>query len=765
MAKNNKRRKANNKSNTKQEVKHLESKTEDLKKQHNITDEELNKEITNSNTENITEKSVKELYHKNIKIGKILEKKQKELDLLKEKTKSEKEKVEKEIAQTKKTREELERSLRKYDTELTEINKLQVSQGFVSIIDRKLLDSYQEKLKFQEEVLLEKIAELQNKHTDYISTITSLETKKIALEKDFQIKYNKLKDSLKQNYQDKFQNKENQLEKLEKELKKKERELKNNTEDFDDEKDYLEEKAKRKVAKEIATLNFKVEGLNDKNEALKNEYTRIKDQLKHLGTYQPKEIVKELRKKEKTINELSEKLATSPDVLKIDELKQLRIEKNKWQEDLRNINADLNEYKTRYSKQKLQIGEKERLEFEKEELENRIKLQKVALDELKEEVNDLTKQSEDKVTFSNCSEMDEKYNKEELPPTNEISKEWINNIQHVIAKVTKDELFYDIDLLRTFIAGLAMSKFSILQGISGTGKTSLPKAFTKAVGGHFGIVEVQSGWKDRQDLIGYYNTFEKKYYEGKFLRYLYMAGTPEYKNKPFFIILDEMNLSHPEHYFADMLSLMEETNPENQNLTISDKVKDIPELMINLEEGGIGLKIPQNVWFIGTANHDETTLQFAPKTYDRASVLEMPININRFNIKSIDPQNTKISNKTFLDFFEKQRWLKKDKKTLDYLNGTFKDVCNELGLGWGNRLEKHIKRFTPTFKALGGTDATALDHLIASKILRSLKGRYDIQKESLEKMKSELESNFKKTFNGEALKSLKIIETELKRIS
>ena len=79
-------------------------------------------------------------------------------------------------------------------------------------------------------------------------------------------------------------------------------------------------------------------------------------------------------------------------------------------------------------------------------------------------------------------------------------------------------LYYDENVIRSFVAGLAMSRLNILQGISGTGKTSLPEAFADAIGGHFQTIEVQSGWKDRQDLIGYYNTFEKKFYESDFLK-------------------------------------------------------------------------------------------------------------------------------------------------------------------------------------------------------------------------------------------------------
>jgi AAA domain (dynein-related subfamily) len=732
------------------------------------------KEIENEEIKapsNVSYKSAQELYHKALSIEKILEKRKNENERLKEKLECEKKALESEKSQNEKLKTELKDKLDKYNEELTEINQLRVDGGWSSVIDKKLLDHYEEQLKNQEKILLEKITKLTKKHTEYISTLAEVETKKLDVEKEFQLKFTEESERLEKVYQEKFNSKEKELEDLSKELvekkrllEKKQKQLDYEVEDFKDDKKYLTDKARNKVEQEIEDLNQQLQNLKDKNEALNNEIKSLNNELKYLGNYNAKDIISILRSKEKELFELREKLETSPDILKIDELKRLQKEKNDWQNKLREIDAQLNEYKTRYENQKLQIGEKEGLEFQKEELEQRIKLQQSALEELKEEVNELTRQTEDKITFVSCSEMDDKY---KLPSENliqnKITKGWIKNIQQAIAQVTENKLYYNENTLRSFIAGLSMSRFSILQGISGTGKTSLPKAFAKAIGGNFGIVEVQSGWKDRQDLIGYYNTFEKKYYEGKFLKLLYMAGTPKYKDKPYFIILDEMNLSHPEHYFADLLSIMEETNQDKQVLTISDKVKDTPNLMFELEEGGIGLKIPQNVWFIGTANHDETTLQFAPKTYDRANILEMPINIERFKIESVDFSKVSIPNKTLIKFANSQKW-DKSNKTLKYLEGNFKSICGKFGIGWGNRLQKQIKLFIPVFKALEGDEANALDYIIASKILRSIKGRYDLQETTLNEMKDELEKNFRKEFNGEAKKSLKIVNDELSRL-
>jgi len=127
-------------------------------------------------------------------------------------------------------------------------------------------------------------------------------------------------------------------------------------------------------------------------------------------------------------------------------------------------------------------------------------------------------------------------------------------------------LYYSEQDIRAFLGGIAMSKLHILQGISGTGKTSFPTAFARALGRrgreNYKLVEVQAGWRDRQALIGYYNSFERKFYETEFLTALYEARCSKFRAQIYIIILDEMNLSRPEQYFAYFLSKLEQDAPE-----------------------------------------------------------------------------------------------------------------------------------------------------------------------------------------------------------
>ncbi len=197
-------------------------------------------------------------------------------------------------------------------------------------------------------------------------------------------------------------------------------------------------------------------------------------------------------------------------------------------------------------------------------------------------------------------------------------------VQFVVnyARDCRLHLSYTPEDIATFIAGLGATRLTILQGMSGTGKTSLPKIFSEAILGNCDIVEVESSWRDKNELLGYYNEFSKTYTPKKFTQALYKARlNPETVT---FIVLDEMNLSRIEYYFSDFLSLMENEEDKreikllNVNLRRTENGQVVP--YYGLFEGHT-IKMPQNVWFVGTANRDESTFEISDKVYDRAHTM------------------------------------------------------------------------------------------------------------------------------------------------
>ncbi|MBR6742027.1 MAG: hypothetical protein IKM09_01145, partial [Clostridia bacterium] len=140
-------------------------------------------------------------------------------------------------------------------------------------------------------------------------------------------------------------------------------------------------------------------------------------------------------------------------------------------------------------------------------------------------------------------------------------------------------LYYDIADIRRFIAGMGISKLIILRGMSGTGKTSLAYAAGEFFGNSSTVVPIQPMWKERSDMIGYFNEFTKKFNETTILCNLYEAGG---KGDVYITVLDEVNISRIEYYFAEFLSLLELPDTSKRYLdVVSDTWKNDPARLVN----------------------------------------------------------------------------------------------------------------------------------------------------------------------------------------
>ena len=167
-------------------------------------------------------------------------------------------------------------------------------------------------------------------------------------------------------------------------------------------------------------------------------------------------------------------------------------------------------------------------------------------------------------------------------------------------------LYYDNAILRPFFAGLASSKLIILQGISGTGKTSLAYAWGKFVNNDSCVASVEPSWRDKSDFLGYFNEFTKKFNETRALTEIYTAG---FDDNVHTIILDEMNLARVEYYFADLLSILE--MPSRSEWLVDIVSSPWPNDPKKLEKGK--LRLPGNLWYIGTINNDDSTFMVTDK--------------------------------------------------------------------------------------------------------------------------------------------------------
>ncbi len=271
-------------------------------------------------------------------------------------------------------------------------------------------------------------------------------------------------------------------------------------------------------------------------------------------------------------------------------------------------------------------------------------------------------------------------------------------------------LYYEEKIIRLIFAGLASTKLVILQGISGTGKTSLPYALGKFLEVDASIISVQPSWRDRSELFGYFNEFSKKFNETDMLRRIYESS---YNDDINVIILDELNIARIEYYFAEMLSIMEMPDPDEWKIELVPSSWDNDPM--NLTEGK--LLIPQNIWYVGTANNDDSTFSISDKVYDRA----FTINIDNKGIPFEAPDTgiSHISYSSVAALYQKA-WgeFPVEQIYLDKIEQLDTYVIKKFRVAFGNRIIKQLKQFVPVYVACGGTVEEAIDHILATKVFR-----------------------------------------------
>ena len=202
-------------------------------------------------------------------------------------------------------------------------------------------------------------------------------------------------------------------------------------------------------------------------------------------------------------------------------------------------------------------------------------------------------------------------------------------------------------IMKNFIEALKTKPFLLLAGISGTGKSQKVKELAfltcpkdgvlnadSTTPGNYCLIEVKPNWHDSTELLGYYSNLSEKYTITPFLHFVHKAATNP--NVPFFVCLDEMNLAPVEQYFAEYLSVLETRTMKEGKIETAellskklfegcDERKEYTEAELEVLRylKNNGLRLPENLFVIGTVNMDDTTYQFSRKVIDRAFTIEM----------------------------------------------------------------------------------------------------------------------------------------------
>ena len=343
-------------------------------------------------------------------------------------------------------------------------------------------------------------------------------------------------------------------------------------------------------------------------------------------------------------------------------------------------------------------------------------------------------EKEGKNRFSRLSEIDAANARGKQIHTEELSlKQLCEKFRNYSASRLK--LYYSEADIRKFISGLAVTHIMIMQGMSGTGKTSLAYAFGEFLGNSSTIVPIQPMWKERTDLVGYYNEFTGKFNETTLLEKMYEAN---YGKGIYITVLDEMNIARVEYYFAEFLSLLEIPNEEGRYIDIiSDKRAGDPK---KLKDGR--LKLPRNMWYIGTVNNDDSTFAISDKVYDRAMVMNLDSKAQEFNAADSDGVS--------IDIDEWEREVARAKReygitrrSKEKIRNLDKYMVENYHITFGNRIMKQIKEYVPVYIACGGEETEAIDDIIMKKVLRKLESQNPVYiRKTIGKLIDEIEEIF-----------------------
>ena len=628
-----------------------------------------------------------------------------------------------------------------------------------------------------------------------------------------------------------------ELEKERREFNRKKEEWEIDSDAFNEYKDYvrtLREKYQACQPEKLQILEDQIKANVTSYNALKDQYDALKKMFAQNQAFidslkisiedasgkeaSLKDIAPEINEMLSRYRDLQEVYNRYPNIQAIEALEQKANRSEALEIDKTNLLQDIDTYK---EKAAASIRTSRELETIRREVEATNALNQHLIQELESHKTALENRTGD--VCPDLRKVDEESKKpayqEEINKI--VRKKEIQNLESLVSHIknyagciggTKERLFYKDNDIRAFLSGMAVSRLIILQGMSGTGKSSLPRAVAESISGFNRLIPVESSWRDRNELLGYYNDFNKKFNAKSFTIELYRSGKEICASIPTFMVLDEMNLARIEYYFSDFLAILQKPNPkdwvvdlvasdmrtlpmhlskEAENdlkkqdadayeiwqdiqksrtgdltVSVSDEAKqklcavlEKMQCLVGAQDliDGRKLRIPKNVWFVGTANKDESTFEISDKVYDRAQVVVLN---DRGEPEDQYPPTEKgfISVEKLLTLFENAK-SHLEKKCAEEVEKRLRELEDFLkkhfSIALGNRIYNQAKDFTAVFKDAGGELVDALDYQISTKIWRKIESS-DKSPEDFEALR-DIMKDYKETS--------KLISNKIKEIS
>lgn len=382
----------------------------------------------------------------------------------------------------------------------------------------------------------------------------------------------------------------------------------------------------RQYKEDLARKEAAISDLLRKREDLATEVEKYKT-FEELYGNSPEKIKKDITSLNERINELNNKISSLPP-------KEIEIEYTA-------LKTEYSQLMTKYSSKEQENAnlKNQLLDSKREDLELKIRNLESDNVSLKNEVLILTKSNEDlqgklkrlvkpemleeqkqarldeisKLAFFNNDKVVYRFRNDE----NEI--EWLDDIYQ---RCEKFKFHFNKRILYAFHTALKISDWSIitvLAGVSGTGKSKLPELYSAFGGINFINIPVQPSWDSQESMLGYFNSIDNRFQAEPLLKFLIQCTeTKPYNDCMSIVLLDEMNLAHIEHYFADFLSKLEERRIKDKN--------NLPKIEIKLgaQCPSHYLDLVRSILWVGTMNQDETTKSLSDKVIDRGLIINFP---------------------------------------------------------------------------------------------------------------------------------------------
>ena len=488
---------------------------------------------------------------------------------------------------------------------------------------------------------------------------------------------------------------------------------------------------------ELERLRTELEGLMDTNESIQS--------LRAAYGMDPGKIKARIADLEARNKTLLDEAANSTTRIEYDrvssEKRALEIKFAQAQEEIRRISVTDGEVQTLRSEIRRLESNNENLRVEAEEARN---IQKSLQNELlrlstpaEREIDREARIESIKRQIMPSEELDW-----ETYPVDMGEIEWLESVKR---QCDEYGIRFQRRILYAFHTALKINDWSIitvLAGVSGTGKSELPKLYAFFGGLNFISVAVQPNWDSQESMLGFFNSIDNQFQPEDLLSFLVQCSDKDsgFKKYTSIVLLDEMNLAYVEHYFAEFLSKLEERRGKTK--------KNLPKVKVNLGAGIEPYELPlvRNVLWTGTMNQDETTKSLSDKVIDRSMVINFPRPkhlAERTKMEKLKKTEKKLLYDTWRswitvdlesDFSEEQRAIFKDyKRIIETINDHLEGVGRALGHRVWQSIEYYIANYPTVIMALKNSQGevteklktemrTAFEDQLVQKVMPKLRG-------------------------------------------